>query len=287
MKELTENYPQIRLETLPPRAYDYIGWANIDFELYNTKKIIKPHPIFGSKRVRQAMTYGINRQGIIDGFLGEYGELAVTDFSPIFKWAVNNNLKPYAYDPVRARKILKEEGWQHHDGDGILDKDGRKIEFTLNYNAGNARRAYAATIIQDNLKQLGVRMNLSAVEGVVFFDRIAKKSYDAFLAGFGVGLAIDPTDRWGSDISNPFNNTGFQNKRIDELIKLGHNVKVDRDAAPYWMDLQAILHEEQPATFLFWFKEIVGINRRLQGTHVNVLGAMDQFWDWQIDTSQR
>lgn len=282
VKDIEENYPQIRLEKLPPRGYDYIGWANIDFETYNEKKIIKAHALFGSKRVRQAMTYGINRQGIIDGFLGEYGELAITDFSPVFRWAMNTNLQPYAYDPQKSRQLLKAEGWEDHDGDGMLDKDGKKFEFTLNYNAGNARRAYAATIIQDNLKQLGIKVNLAAVEGVVFFDNIAKKKYDAFLAGFSVGLAIDPSDKWSADITNPFNNTGFQNKRVDGLIKLGRSVKVDRDAAPFWKELQAMLHEEQPETFLYWIKDIVGINRRLRNTRINILGQMDQMWDWTI-----
>lgn len=285
VKDLQENYPQVRLETLPARGYDYIGWANTDFKLWNEKRQVKPHPIFGSKKVRQALTYGINRLGIIDGFLGEYGQIAITDFCPLFRWAVNMNLKPYAYDPVLSRRMLKEEGWEDHDGDGTLDKDGKKFEFTLHYNAGNARRAYAATIIQDNLKQLGIAVNLSAVEGVVFFGKIAKKEYDAFLAGFGVGLAIDPKDRWGSDLTSPFNNTGFQNKRIDQLIKLAYNVKIDREAAPFWKEFQAIIHEEQPATFLYWFKEIVGINRRLQTTNINILGTMDQMWDWTIGTA--
>ncbi|NOY05930.1 MAG: ABC transporter substrate-binding protein [Chlorobi bacterium] len=288
VQDLQLNYPSIRIETMPPRVYEYVGWANIDFKAWNEsgRKVVKPHPLFGNKRVRQALTYGINRQEIIDGFLGGYGQLATSDISPIFRWAYNFDLKPYPYNPEKARNLLAMAGWTDTDGDGILDHNGRKFEFTLRYNAGNARRAYAANIIQDNLKKLGIIVKIEAVEGVVFYEKIARKEYDAFLAGFSVGLAIDPSDRWGSDIRNPMNHAGFMNTRVDELIRYGQNVKSYLEAAPFWKELQAILHEEQPFTFLYWIEEIVGINNRLQNTKVGILGAMNEMWNWTIGSPQ-
>lgn len=289
VSDVEQNHPEIKLITMPPRAYDYIGWANIDFKAWREsgRKTYVPHPLFGSKEVRQALTYGINRQGIIDGFLGQYGELAITDMSPVFRWAINYQLKPYGYDPQRARDLLRRAGWDDHNGDGILDKDGRMFEFTMHYNAGNARRAYAATIVQENLKQLGIKVHLSSTEGNVFFATLARKEYDAFLAGFSVGLAIDPGAKWGSDVSNPFNNTGFRNKRVDELVTLAHNVRTDRDEAPFWRELQAILHEEQPVTFMYWIKEVVAVNRRLHDVNPGILGTLDGIWDWTAGSGDK
>lgn len=283
VKDIQANNKDVNLVTRHPRVYEYIGWANIDFAEYRKSggKTITPHPLFGSRAVRQALTYGINRKAIIDAKLGPYGELALSDVSPIFRWAINHELVPYAYNPDKARTLLREAGWLDTDGDGILDKGSVRFEFTLHYNTGNARRAYAATVVQDNLKQLGIKVNLMSVEPVVFFENIAQKKYDAFMAGMEVGLAIDPTDRWG-DLKNPFNNTGFQNARVNELIKLGLNSTTDQAAAPFWKDIQAILHQEQPCTFLYWIKDIVGINRKLKGTNVNILGVLDGMWDWKI-----
>ncbi len=288
VKEITDKYPDIRLVTLPPRAYDFISWANIDFARYRESngKEIKPHPLFGSKRVRQALTYAINRQSIIDGFLGEYGEPAITSISPVFRWALNMELKPYPYDPRKAREMLNADGWQDSDGDGILDKGGRKFSFTLAYNAGNSRRAYAATVIQNNLKQVGIEVRLESVEGNIFFSKLQKKEWDAALAGFSVGLAIDPTAQWSSDLRSPFNTAGFANRRVDELLTLAHNVRTDREEAPFWKELQAILHEEQPVTFLYWYKDIVAVNRRLDNANPNILGALDGIWNWTIRSSR-
>ena len=285
--ELQRDYPDIRLETLPPRGYEYIGWANIDFDQYresNGKKIV-PHKLFGDKRVRQALTYAIDRYSIMKAKLKEYGEIAVSDISPIFRWALNNELKPYPYNPDYAQELLSKAGWSDTDGDGILDKNGVKFEFTLHYNAGNKRREYACTVAQENLKQVGIKVKIEAVDPVVFFDKIGNKELDAFMAGFSVGLAIDPTDRWG-DIHNPFNNTGFSHPRVDELINLALHSDSNAEAAPFWKDLQFILHQEQPCTFMYWIKDIVGVNRRLKNTNINVLGPLDRMWEWRIGDPQ-
>ncbi len=282
-KTLRQKSSLIRLEVLPPRSYEYIGWANIDFDEWRKSggKVIKPHRLFGDKRVRQALTYAINRRQILENKLGEYGELAISDFSPVFRWALNTDLLPYNYDVERARQLLRAAGWFDTNSDGIIDKDGQNFEFTLNYNAGNLRREYVATVVQDNLRQLGIKVNISALETNVHKTNVDQKKYDAFIAGFSVGLAIDPSSRWG-DIRNTFNSTGFQNARVTELINLGMNVQDERDAAPYWKELQEILHNEQPCTFMYWIKEIVGVNRRVKNTNVNILGVLDNMWEWKI-----
>jgi peptide/nickel transport system substrate-binding protein len=199
----------------------------------------------------------------------------------VFRWALNSDLIPYPYKPDIAKQMLKSAGWVDSDGDGVLDKNGRKFEFTLHYNIGNKTREYAATVIQQNLKQLGIKVTLQPVEGAVLFKSIAEKKYDAWVAGFEVGLAIDPSNHWG-DLRNPFNNTGFVHPRVAELIRLSAKVDNDRDAARYWKEIQAIIHQEQPCTFLYWIKEIIGINRRLKNTNVNILGITDGMWNWTI-----
>lgn len=283
VQDIQNNNPDIRLETLPPRNYEYIGWMNIDIEAYHKSggETIKPHPLFGDRRVRQALTYAINRKEIMEHELGPYGELAVTDFSPIFRWAIKHDLIPYPYSPERARQLLRSAGWSDTNGDGILDQGGKDFEFTLYYNIGNKRREYVATVVQKELKDVGIKVNLQSVEPVVLFDNINNKKYDAFIAGFSVKLAVDPSDRWGA-VSNPFNTVGFQNERISELLQLGLHVPDIRDAGPFWKEVQSIIHQEQPCTFLYWVKDIIGVNRRLKNTNINILGVTDDMYEWEI-----
>jgi len=285
VKDLKQSYAEIRLETIPGRFYDYVGWSNIDNEVYvkSNGKVIKPHPLFGSKKVRQALTLAINRQEILDGFLGEYGQLATGPISPVFKWAYNDTLKPYPFDPGKAKQLLKEEGWEDHNGDGILDKGGRKFAFKLRTNSGNPRRAYASVIIQNNLKVIGIEVEIEQLESNVFFDGLRRKKYEAFLAGLSVPLEMDFENFFGSDLQKDlFNTASFQNKRVDEIFSAAKKVIEVTDAAPLWKEFQVILYEEQPVTFLYWVNRIVGINNRVQGTSVNILGALTNLGDWYV-----
>ena len=284
--QIKKENSDIRIEVMKARYYDYIGWQNIDQMAYHASngKTIKPHPLFGNKNVRRALTIAINRQEIVDGFLGEYGQQAVSPISPVFKWAFNDSLKPLPFDPVLAKDILKREGWGDHDGDGILDRNGLKFEFDLYYDAGNDRREFAALIIQRNLGAIGIKARVQSVETNVFYDNELKKNYDAFISGIGVTLQIDPTSEWNSDLKqNAYNDVSYQNPEVDKLIEKGKSYVNYLDAAPTWKKFQSILYEDQPATFLFWRDEIVGYHRRIKNTHTSILGEIDKYWLWNIN----
>jgi peptide/nickel transport system substrate-binding protein len=265
------------------RAYDYVAWMNIDQVEYNKTGKIQPHPLFGSKKVRQALTHAIDRQSIIDGYLGEYGRIANAETSPAFKWAYNYDLKPRDYNLEKAKKMLAEEGWKI-GSDGILEKNGQKFSFTLITNNGNPRRNYASTVIQRNLKEIGIECKLELQEFNVFIEKTRKREYDAFLGGWNVALEMTPETIWGSDLKkNPFNMVGYQNKRVDDLCELGKKELNVFDAAPYWKELDAILYDEQPYTFLYWFSQLNGFNTRITSQKVTIGGIYSNLSDWKLN----
>lgn len=273
---------KVEIKTVGLRAYDYVGWSNIDQELYRKSGVIRPHPLFGSPRVRLALTMAIDRQSIIDGYLKQYGVICNTDISPSLKWAYDSRLEPVAYDPERAAALLRAEGWLP-GSDGILQKNGRRFSFTLYTNAGNARRNYASVIIQQNLRAAGIDCKLEVQESNVFFDNLQSKKYDAWMAGWAIGLEIDPLDVWGSDLKkSPFNFTGYRNPRIDELCELAKQKMNHMDAKPYWLEYQQILYRDQPVTFLYWMRETHGFNGRIEGEELNISGPFYNIDDWNL-----
>ncbi len=277
--------PNVELKTVGLRVYDYVGWMNMDGNYYNKTGNIRPHPLFGDPRVRRALTMAIDRQSIIDGYLGKYGVLAKTDISPSLKWAYDDSIKPWSYDPAQASKLLAEAGWVPGP-DGILQKDGRRFSFTLYTNAGNARRNYACVIIQQNLKQIGIDCKIEIQESNVFFQNLQERKLDAWMAGWAIGLEIDPLDVWGSDLKKSrFNFPGYINPRIDKLCELAKEKMRTEDARPYWIEYQRILHEDQPITFLYWMWETQGFNKRIQGEKLNISGSFYNIDDWTLKPS--
>ena len=276
---------QLDIKTVGLRVYDYVGWSNIDQAEYRKSGAVKPHPLFGSARVRVALTTAIDRQAIIDGYLKQYGVICNNDISPSLKWAYNNRIAPHPYDPAKASALLKSEGWLPGT-DGILQKNGKRFSFVLYTNAGNARRNYASVIIQQNLRAIGIDCKLDVQESNVFFENLQSRKLDAWMAGWSIGLEIDPLDAWGSDLKKSrFNFPGYRNPRIDELSELAKQKMDPLQARPYWLEYQEILHRDQPITFLYWIKETQGFNKRIEGAELNISGTFYNVDDWRLRPS--
>ena len=276
---------QIDIKTVGLRVYDYVGWSNIDQAEYRKNGTFKPHPLFGSARVRVALTNAIDRQAIIDGYLKQYGVICNNDISPSLKWAYNNRITPHPFDPAKASALLKSEGWLPGP-DGILQKNGKKFSFVLYTNAGNARRNYASVIIQQNLRAIGIDCKLDVQESNVFFESLQSGKLDAWMAGWSIGLEIDPLDVWGSDLKKSrFNFPGYRNPRVDELCELAKQKMDTVEAKPYWLEYQEILHRDQPITFLYWIKETQGFNKRIEGAELNISGTFYNVDDWRLRPS--
>lgn len=276
----------VDIKSVGLRVYDYVGWSNIDRDEYLQHGRIVPHPLFGSAAVRRALTMSIDRQSIIDGYLGRYGVQAVTDISPSLKWAFNDRIRPYPFDPAEASAILRREGWTPGP-DGILQKEGRRFSFSLYTNAGNARRNYASVIIQQNLRAVGIECRLEVQESNVFFDNLQNRRLDAWMAGWSIGLEIDPMDVWGSDLEKSrFNFMGYRNPEVDRLSALAKEKMDPLDARPQWLEYQEILHRDEPVTFLYWIRETQGFSRRIEGEELNISGVFYNIDDWTLTPSR-
>ncbi|MCW9066250.1 MAG: ABC transporter substrate-binding protein, partial [Ignavibacteriaceae bacterium] len=133
------------LSTLRGRDYDYIGWNHIDPQEYQKSKVA-PNKFFSSAEIRKALTHAINRKEIIQSYLEEFGELCKGPVSPIFKRYFDPELPSYDYNPSMAIEILKENGWDDKNSDGVVEKGDVEFSFDLYISTGNPRRNYVATI---------------------------------------------------------------------------------------------------------------------------------------------
>ena len=130
--------PFLKVYSQPSLGYTYIG--------YNLK-----NPLFQDKRVRQALTYAINREEIVQYVLYGLGVVATGPF-PNHLWYYNPNVKPIPYDPQKARQLLAEAGWKETNKDGVLVRDGKPFRFTLITNSGNDTRRDVGVLVQRQLQ---------------------------------------------------------------------------------------------------------------------------------------
>ena len=282
--EELKNSEIVELMTIEGREYDYVAWNNIDPNVYKDGGGITPHKLFGNKEVRIALTHAINRKEILEEYLYNYGELAATPISPIFKSYINSDIEPYDYDPEKARNILAKEGWRDSNNNGVIDKNGIEFEFTLNIPGGNPLRSYASTIVKNNLNAVGINIKVETLEMGTLIDKLNSKSMDAWMAAWYIPIPIELKVFWYSELQySPLNFASYQNKKADKIMdELTKNSTIDKKKELYFR-FQELLHEDEPATFMYWKSNIVGVNETLRNTGIGPLGAVTHCWEWSVD----
>jgi len=227
------------------RAYTFIGW--------NQKS-----PFFSSRKVRQAMTLAIDRERIISQNLNGMGVQTTGTFfkgSPSY----NDSIEPWPFNPARARRLLEEEGWYDSDGDGILDKeiDGERVPFafSLTYYVKNPLSKAIVEYVATALKEIGVRCHPDGVDLADLSAKFDDKSFDALYLAWALGTPPEePRQLWHSDgvgQAGSSNMTGFANQEADAIIEKLEYTYNSEERLKLYHRFGAILHEEQPYTFLY------------------------------------
>jgi ABC-type transport system substrate-binding protein len=220
-------------------GYTYIG--------YNLRK--EP---FNDVRVRRALGMAIDTKKIIKFLLYGQGESITGPFAKQTDY-YNHDLKPLPYDPEGAIALLEKSGWEKGN-DGVLQKNGKRLAFTLITNNGNPLRKAVLAIAQDAWRKIGIQVETDLLEWSVFIQkRVNQLDFDALILGWSMGIDPDLYQIWHSSQSGPYqlNFVGFSDAEADDLI-----IKIRQEydhvhQISYCHQLHEIIAREQPYTFLY------------------------------------
>ncbi|MDD5131188.1 MAG: peptide-binding protein [bacterium] len=243
------------------------------------------NPLFKNSRwTRQALSYAINRQEIIDGTLQSMGTICTGPF-PNRSWAYNPAVKPYDYDPEKARAMLASIGWKDSNGDGYLEKGGKVFEFTILTNQGNKERELAATIIQEQLKKVGIKVNVRILEwSTLIHQYIDKKNFEAILLGWSMTPDPDCFDIWSSEKTKEgeYNFISYKNPQVDILLALGRKTFDREERMKIYHKVHALIAEDQPYAFLYVRDSLIAVDKRFQDIKVEPIGIGHNFTKWYV-----
>jgi peptide/nickel transport system substrate-binding protein len=258
-------------------SYTYLG--------FNLKR--KP---FDDLRVRQAINYAIDKQEIIDGVLLGLGLPVASPYKPGTRWS-NPKLQPYPYDPHKAIALLKEAGFEDHDHDGILDRNGQPLSFEILTNQ-NKEREMSAVLVQRRLKEIGIDVKIRVVEWATFISRFIKTGdFNVVLLGWGLGLEPDQFNIWHSSQQAPgqFNFIGYKNPKVDKLLEAGRLELNPDKRMKIYHDFSEILLEDSPVVYLFAGYGLPAIHKRVKGIDdpAPPAGIGHNSYEWYIPTPLR
>lgn len=240
-------------------------------------------PFFQDKRVRQALSYAVDRKSIIKGALLGMGEPTIGPYKP-GTWVYDTEIQPYPYDPAKARALLAEAGWRPGK-DGILQKDGLPFEFTILVNQGNEERIKVAVILQQMFRQVGIHVAIRTVEWAAFLKEfVGTKKFDALILAWNILEDPDIFDVWHSSAisAHGLNFVSFSHKEVDDILERARMTPDRATRKKLYDRFQEILHEEQPYLFLYVPYSLPMVQSRFQGIQPAPAGITYNFDRWWV-----
>ncbi len=256
--------------------YVSFGYTFLGYNLKN--------PLFEDVRVRQAVALAINKQDLVAGVLLGQGMPTIGPYKP-GTWVYNDKIEDYAYDPEQALKLLAEAGWRDTNNDGLLEKNGKRFSFTILLNQGNEQRIKTATIIQSQLKQIGMEVKIRTVEWAAFIkDFVNKGRFDCLVLGWNILQDPDIYNVWHSSQTKEggLNFVGYKNPEVDDLLERGRRSLDQAERKVIYDRFQEILHHDQPYCFLYVPYSLPIIDARFKGIEPAPAGITHNFNQWWV-----
>jgi peptide/nickel transport system substrate-binding protein len=234
------------------------------------------NPALADLRVRQALSYGIDREAISKGVYAGVGQIElapIASTSPFY----SSDIVTYSHDPAKAASLLDSAGWTM-GANGVRQKDGKPLGFTMVVNSESVTSKLISQTVQAELKDIGVGVNLQVVDFATWRSLVFNYKFDLFSTAFGSPLDPDDTEYNKYFSTSPGNLAGLNDPEIDRLLTAGrHEIDPTKRKAEY-ASYQRRMTELLPLLFIGYDKVIAGSSSRLHGLAVRPVGYDGDAW---------
>ena len=213
---------------------------------------------FRSANFRRAISNAINREDLDKVVFRGHAHPAMGPVSPANKFWFNDKLKPMVYSPDAALKTLQGDGFRFENGT-LKDKDGNAIVFSIITNSGNKYRERMATMIQEDLEKIGVKVNVVTLDFPSLLDRMTQTfDYEAILLGF-TNPGLDPNEQMNVWLSSSENHQWNPQEKspetaweaeIDRLMRVQAASSIPEKRKEAFDRVQEIVVEQEPFIYL-------------------------------------
>ena len=243
---------------------------------------------FTSTNFRQAISESINREDIARIVFRGHARPAVGPVSPANKLWFNAKLQARPFDQKSALQRLAQDGF--HLQDGVLrDRAGHAVEFSVITNAGNKYREHMATMIQQDLSGIGIKLNVVTLDFPSLIERITDTfDYEACLLGL-VNDELDPNAQmtvWLSSADshqwNPSQKTPATawEAEIDKLMRAQASTLDPKKRKADFDKVQEIAWQQEPFIYLVNKDALSAVSPAVHNAHPVVLRPQVY---WNID----
>lgn len=227
------------------------------FLILNTK-----YGIFKDKRVREAVNYAVNKKALVEDVLQGTATVANGPTPPAFAWAYNDALKPYPYDPAKARALLKAAGV----------KDANLVFYVTEGGSGMLDPVAMGTAIQADLAKVGLHAKIETYEWNTFLSKVNAGLHDKADMAEMAWMTNDPDTlpylTLRSDAmpdKGGFNSGYYSNPEVDKLLEKARRSTNQAERARLYKKMQILVHDDAPWLFVGNWKQNAVASSRVKG----------------------
>ena len=266
-----EGNDALKVFAFPGKTVYYIGWNN------------KKAP-FNSANLRRALGMAVNRQEIIDALLFGQGAPASSTVPPWHPLFPKDAPAP-VFDVNQASQLLEQEGWRDTNGDGIREKSGQPLRFTL-MSSDNALNRSVVEVLQSQFKKVGADAQIRVLEFQTMLAQHKNRDFDAVFTSWVLDnfqMASAPAALFHSRLATVDQSTNRSSVNIpalDRLIDQAGGATTDDQARPIWRQMTEVLEREQPVTFVYWLNETAAARTAVGNIVMDQRGELVNIAEW-------
>ncbi len=278
--DVTKN-AQLRLVMMPALDYMYLGFNLVDASG-------RPHPIFGDRAVRRALTMATDRRSIVANI---FDSLAVQSRGPftVAQESADTTLAPLPYNVDSANMLLDAAGWKRGP-DSLRRKNGKLLAFGMLLPSTSVPRMRTAVLLQEQFRRIGVEARVESTDGPTYFARSHARKFETVINTWGQDAGpANARDTWSSaGAEKGGNNFGsYRSPAFDAQLDSGlatfDAVAMKKHFASAWR----IITDDAPAIWIAEPRRVMAVHSRIDVTGTRV----DAWWagiaQWRIPADKR
>lgn len=275
----------VEIHAFPGFRYGFMA-----FNLRDPRHPSAPHPLFGDRTLRRALTMAIDRRAIVRSV---YDTMAAPSVGPMVRAmpTTDTSVQQIPFDTARAARTLDSLGWRMDAARGVRVRNGVPLAFTIITPASSQDRARQAVLLQEQFRRVGAKAEIRSLDINAFMRAQATRDFDAAMELW----LLDPnpsavTESWGSAAAREAgsaNYGAYASAAFDALMDSASHAATLPVARPLFSRALQTIVNDAPAIWLAEPRSVAGSQRRV---HVGTLRP-DAWWthlaDWYIPAGER
>lgn len=274
----------LRITLTPGLDYNFV-----QLNLNDPKNASRPHRLFGDRNLRRALTMALDRRSIVRNAYDSLASIAVGPTVRAYP-TTDTTLRQIAFFRDGAMRLLDSIGWKDSNNDGVRDKNGTPLEFTLAVPGPSKARNTMATAIQEQLRQAGAKVNIEPLEFAAFINKENTRSFDAVFGGWHVEASPGGIRQtWGSAgaAKGGTNYGSYKNPAFDAQVDSALSSATLQDRRAHFTKAYQIIIDDAPAIWMAEPKRVSAVHKRIQTVGMRPDAWWAHIADWSIPAAQR